>query len=109
RDIVSRRRASSFDIAFQVRRPIIRVPVLIGGPERSLRVVFALDTGASTTLIDQRVLRRLGYVPTPEAARVVTPSGLASVAGQVVGRLSALGTTRQMMPVLSIALPREAG
>lgn len=86
-------------------------PVLIEaemtGPLKSISLVLALDTGATTSLINPALLREVGLAPDPSAGRVrmVTGSAVETVSLLVLTRLSVLGQHRFGIQVIAHALP----
>ena len=81
------------------------------GPNMRLIAHLAVDTGASRTCLSAALLERLGYDLTQYEAtrRVMTASGMTTLARIEVARLSALGQDRLRMPVLSLTLPQDIG
>jgi predicted aspartyl protease len=83
----------------------------VSGPLGAANLQLLLDTGATTSLIRATILTTLGYDPDASTDRVqVTMGGGATIAPRVVvTRLMALGQHRIGFPVLSLALPPDAG
>src|SRR5207244_2367171 len=89
---------------------LIVVRAKLFGPQRNLRLLLALDTGATTTLINQSRLMRMGYDPTTSSERfqITTGSNVEFVARITLNRLSVLGQERINFPVLCHNLPPTA-
>ena len=85
--------------------PII-VRAEVTGPSRGLTVRLILDTGATTSLLDEEVLFNLGYdlVSVTDRVQMATGSLVTSVPRVVLTRLSALGKRSVGMPVLAHTL-----
>jgi len=96
---------------FQAQQGLILVGVEVSGPSGSAILQCALDTGATTTLINPGPLVALGYDPALAATRVqvTTGSGVEFVARIQLDKLSALGQERLGLPVLCHTLPSSAG
>jgi predicted aspartyl protease len=96
--------------SFDPRAGLVVVPVEIQGPRRTGILHLALDTGATTTLINVGALVVLGYDPalTQDRVEVTTGSGVEYVARLPLQRLTALGCSRENLPVLSHTLPPSA-
>jgi predicted aspartyl protease len=79
-------------------------------PHRGLILQLALDTGATSTLINIGMLVAIGYDPvlTAERVHVTTGSGVEFAPRVVVQRISALGQERLAFPVLGHTLPPSA-
>ena len=88
----------------------IRVRAEITGPTGTGVLRLILDTGATTSLIDNSSLISLGFDPgqSPLRATVLTGGSANVVPLVVVTRLSALGQHRFGFPVLAHALPAGA-
>jgi predicted aspartyl protease len=72
---------------------------------------MALDTGASTTLVNEDVLLRVGYDVTAASQRVTmtTGSGAQPVPKVQVRRLQALGRERFALAAIAHTLPASLG
>jgi predicted aspartyl protease len=70
-------------------------------------VRLALDTGATSTLINSEIMVLLGYDPaaSPDRIQVTTGSGVEFCPRVTVQRLEALGKSINDFPVLSHTLP----
>lgn len=92
---------------FDPRRRLIPVEVKIHGPLGEERVLLALDTGASRTLIAPIPLAFVGCKVLPDAERISVTTGRQreSMPTLVLPRLVALGHTVQNLAVLAHQLP----
>lgn len=95
---------------FDGRAGLVVVPVEVAGRAGSAQLRFALDTGATSTLVRPIHLEALGYNAADALGHVqmTTGSGVESVSRLVVRSLSALGHSRGNMPVLAHNLPPSA-
>jgi predicted aspartyl protease len=98
-------------VAFDSNDGLIIVAAELQGPSGNAILRLALDTGATTTLINSSVLVATGYDPaaSPTRSEVTTGSGVEYVARAVLLRLSALGRQRSDFAVLAHTLPPSAG
>lgn len=96
---------------FNAHQGLILVPAQIDGPSGSAIVRLALDTGATTTVINVGLLVAIGYDPALASNRVQisTCSGIEFVPRIVLARLTALGEDRIDFPVLCHTLPPSTG
>jgi len=90
--------------------PVI-VAVEVRGPSGTASLQVALDTGATTTLINSSILVALGYdtAAATERTEITTGSGVVFAARIRVEKISALGLEREGFPVLVHTLPPSAG
>ena len=88
----------------------ILIKAEVTGPDRSLALQLILDTGATTSLLNDAVLLTLGYDLASVSNRVqmTTGSQVTSVPKVVLTRLTALGQHRIGFPVLGHTLPVSA-
>ena len=93
--------------SFDPQAGLILVPTEFHGPNGVTVLRLALDTGATTTLVNLGPLLWLGYDPTlaSEQVQVTTGSGVESVARIAVKKFTALGRTRLNFQVLGHTLP----
>ncbi len=72
---------------------------------------FAVDTGASATLVSERVLREVGYTLSPDddQVEVVDARGVKSSGRLTVSRIAALGAEWRDYLVVYDTLPVELG
>jgi len=96
---------------FDPREGLIIVNAEIVGPSGTAILRLALDTGATTTLINSGMLVSIGYDPALSSDRVqiTTGSGLEFVPRLMVTRLVALESEREEFSVLCHTLPPSAG
>lgn len=92
---------------FDPQERLIVVPVRLSGPAGDTLVRLALDTGASTTLVNTEVMVLLGYDPAAVSDRVqvTTGSGIEFCARLSVERIEAVGRTLERFPLLCHTLP----
>lgn len=92
---------------FDPHRRLIPVEVEIHGPLGEERVLLALDTGASRTLISPAPLAYIGCVVRPGAERITVTTGSQREAmpALVLPRLVGLGHMVQNLTVLAHQLP----
>ena len=91
------------------RGPII-VSASASGSEDSREFRLILDTGATTTTLEAKLLVYLGYDPDSslETAQVVTTDSIVTRRVVRLNRLSALGRHRLGIPVVSQSFPEAA-
>jgi predicted aspartyl protease len=91
---------------FESQRGLIIVITRIWGPAGDAFAQLALDTGATTTVIDTAMLERIGYGEHFEdRVHITTGSGIEFVPRVTVSQLKALGKTIRRFPVLAHILP----
>ena len=92
---------------FDPSQGLIIVPVRLFGPVGDMIVRLALDTGATSTLINSEIMVLLGYDPatSPNRIQVTTGSGVELCPRVTVQRLEALGKSVNDFPILSHTLP----
>jgi predicted aspartyl protease len=97
--------------AFNSQQGLILVRTEIWGPSGSGILLLALDTGATSTLINQSRLLQLGYDPAVISGRsqVSTASGVEFVPRLPLSQIVALRIERHDFQVLSHTLPPSAG
>jgi predicted aspartyl protease len=95
---------------FDLRKGLILVRARIWGPRGTTLVRLALDTGATSTLINASRLVSLGFLPKSAARHVTVTTGsrVERVAAFKLARLEALGHTRRAFTVLCHTLPPSA-
>jgi predicted aspartyl protease len=88
----------------------ILVKAEVTGSDRSLALQLILDTGATTSLLNDAVLETLGYdlASVTDRVRITTGSLVTSVPKVDLTRLTALGQHRFGFPVLAHTLPVSA-
>jgi len=99
----------SFSFDLDERAVIVRVR--IWGPRGRTVVRFALDTGATETLVNWDIPVLLGYDPSasPSREQITTCSGVEFAPEISIDRIEALGMERLRFPVLCHTLPPSAG
>ena len=96
--------------AFDPSAPIILVRAALTGPSGTHDISLALDTGATTTLINTAHLVLAGFNPSSASIVPITiASGIHYVPKLPVTSLEALGTKRSNFSVLAVPLPPTAG
>ena len=95
---------------FDPRRGLIIVRAEVWGRSGSGILQLALDTGATSTLINVGMLVAIGYDPAlvTERIQVTTGSGVEFAPRVVLQRVTALGHERVGFPVLAHTLPPSA-
>lgn len=97
--------------SFDPRRGLIVVGAEINGPSGSAILRLALDTGATSTVVNVAMLVAIGCDPAlaADTAQVTTGSGVEFARRVELKRLTALGRERIGFPVLGHTLPPSAG
>lgn len=95
---------------FNAADGLIVVSVKIIGPNGHTFAQLALDTGATTTLIQTATLVSVGYDPAaaPDRLLVTTGSGVEYVTRLSLLRIEALGQARSNFAVVAHTLPPSA-
>ena len=98
------------NFSFDPQRGLVVIQAELSGPNGSAVLSLALDTGATSTLVNQSRLMQLGYDPAAHSDRlqITTGSGVEFVPRITVGKLTALGQDRHDFPVLCHNLPPTA-
>ena len=98
------------NFVFDPRRGPSVVRAELWGPSGSGVLQLALDTGATSTLVNVGMLVAIGYDPamTAERIQVTTGSGVEFAPRVVLQRVGALGRERLGFPVLGHTLPPSA-
>ena len=96
--------------AFDPGHGPILVKAEVTGPDRSLTLQLILDTGATTSLLNDTALLTLGYdlASVTDRVQMTTGSLVTSVPRVVLTRLTALGRHRFGFIVLAHTLPVSA-
>ena len=96
---------------FDPHEGLIIVHAEIVGISGAAILRLALDTGATTTLINSAMLVSIGYDPAlaPDRVQITTGSGVEFVPRLLVKRLIALGHEQMDFSVLGHTLPPSAG
>jgi len=92
---------------FDKKTGLILVPVTIKGSIKIVEAVFAVDTGASTSLVNFDVLQNAGYSKKDaiETTTITTGSRIEHVHIFKVGSIKALDLIRRNFEVISHDLP----
>jgi len=98
------------NFVFDPWRGLIVVRAELWGPSGSAVLQLALDTGATSTLVNVGMLVAIGYDPALNAERVqvTTGSGVEFAPRVVLQRINAVGQERLGFPVLGHTLPPSA-
>jgi predicted aspartyl protease len=96
---------------FDPEQGLIIVRAELWGPGGSGVLRLALDTGATTTVVNIAMLVAIGCDPAlaPDRVQVTTGSGIEFAPRLVLNKISALGQERLEFPVLGHTLPPSAG
>jgi predicted aspartyl protease len=94
-------------VPFDSGLSLVVVRAKLWGPDGSVAVRLALDTGSTSTLINWAPLMTIGYDPANAMARtqVATGSGFELVPRVTIDRIDALEHTRLNISVLCHTLP----
>jgi predicted aspartyl protease len=93
---------------FDLSAPHIVVPVRITGAQRVCWLNLILDTGSTSTVIDELVALRLGYnLESAPTVSVTTVSGTSQASIIAVRQIFALGIAVDEFPVLVMPLPTQ--
>lgn len=95
---------------FDPTQGLVVVSAELTGPAGAAVIRLALDTGATSTLINAGILVALGYEPSLARGRtqVTTGSGVEYVPKIALRRIKALGQARSGFAVLCHTLPPSA-
>ncbi len=97
---------------FDPNHRLIIVQAEVAGPSGSALLRLALDTGATRTLVNERLLMAVGYDPTLLSHRriqVAMGSSVEFVSLISVKKMASLGQQRSDFPVLFHTLPPSTG
>jgi len=96
---------------FDPNHRLIIVQAEVAGPSGSALLRLALDTGATRTLVNERLLMAVGYDPTLLSHRIQVAMGssVEFVSLLSVKKMASLGQQRSDFPVLSHTLPPSTG
>lgn len=97
--------------SFSADAGLVVVQAEVWGPTGTGLLLLALDTGATSTLVSQSRLIKLGYEPTVQADRVqITTGSAVEFAPRIsVDMIKALGRTSVSFPVIAHNLPPNTG
>ena len=95
-------------IPFEPRAGLVIIPLKIFGPANSMVVRFAVDTGATESVLKRNVALLLGYgLGTHREKTLLTAtSSKSSIVEIVTQRIEALGEVREGFPMLCSTFPR---
>ena len=98
-------------VPFHPQEGLIVVPAELWGPSGSVVLRLALDTGATSTVINVGMLVAIGYDPalTPNRVQVTTGSGVEFAPRITLQRVAALSQERMEFAALGHTLPPSAG
>jgi len=98
-------------LRFDPRQGLVIVRAEVTGPSGNALLRFALDTGATGTIVNAGPLVAIGYDPalTPNRVQVTTGSGVEFAARVKVSKLVALGQERTDFLLLCHTLPPSTG
>ncbi len=96
---------------FNAEQGLVIVRAKLVGPSGNAILRLALDTGATSSMINVAMLVAIGYDPSIEQARhqVTTGSGVEYVPRISLNEINALGRKRVYFPILAHTLPPSAG
>lgn len=97
--------------AFDPLQGLIIVSAELWGPANSVVLRLALDTGATSTVVNIGILVAIGYdlALVPERIQVTTGSGIEFAPRVILEKMMVLGQARTGFPVLGHTLPPSAG
>ena len=98
-------------VSFDKRLPLIVVPVTIKVENEIARFDFAVDTGATVSLINTTVMTSLGYKKEDSIRTIqtVTASKIETAYEFQIDNIRAIGLTRRNFKVISRSLPVGLG
>jgi len=98
-------------VIFDKKLPLVVVPVTIKTGNKILEFNFAVDTGASMSLIDINVMSQIGYQikDSIETMQTVTASRTETVYKFKIDNICALGLIRKNYNIISRSLPIHLG
>ena len=98
-------------VPFDPQRGLVVVRAELWSPSGSAVLRLALDTGATSTVVNVAMLVALGYDPglAPDRIQITTGSGVEFAPRVPLQKLAALGLDRTAFSVLAHTLPPSAG
>ena len=96
---------------FNPQNGLVVVPAELWGPSDSAVLRMALDTGATGTIVNTKMLVALGYDPEliTDRDQIFTGSGVELVPRVLLDRIWVLGKECARFPVLGHTMPPSAG
>ena len=96
---------------FNIEDKAVIVKIYVDADGITNELDFIVDTGTQETLIGERAIRAMGYVPANSIADVPIKSvgGNAMAYRYVVDSIEALGIRRSKFEVISYPMPKGAG
>ena len=98
-------------VSFDRKAALIVVPVTVKVEEEIMKFQFAVDTGATISLIDADVMARLGYTVADSirTTHTITASKTETVHEYELDNIMAIGLIRRNFKVISRELPMGLG
>jgi len=98
-------------VPFEAERGLVIVRAELWGPSGSAVLRLALDTGATSTVVNVAMLVALGYDPAlaPDRIQITTGSGVEFAPRVLLQKVAALGGERVPFAILGHTLPPSAG
>jgi len=98
-------------VPFDPQQGLIIVPAELWGPTGSVVLRLALDTGATSTVVNVALLVAVGYDPAliPDRIQITTGSGVEFAPRVGVDKIITLGQEQTAFAVLGHTLPPSAG
>ena len=98
-------------VSFDRKAALIVVPVTVKVGEEIMKFQFAVDTGATISLIDADVMTRLGYTAADSirTTHTITASKTETVYEYELDNIMAIGLIRRNFKVISRELPMGLG
>jgi predicted aspartyl protease len=96
---------------FDANQGLIILGAKLWGPTGSVVLRVALDTGATSTIVNVGILVAVGYDPAmaPDRVQVTTGSGVEFAPRVLVSKIAVLGEERDRFLILAHTLPPSAG
>lgn len=88
---------------FDISRRLIIVPALVTGPKERQVLSMVLDTGATSSVINHEVLKKIGapFGESVEEVTMTTAAGVLSASKVTVNSLETLATQRENFKVIA--------
>ena len=96
---------------FDSKQPLVIVEVTAKVDDKLKRFYFAVDTGATITLVSDDAMKRLGYTKTDsiKTTQTITASKAETVCEYSLDNIKAIGLIRRNLKVISRSLPVGLG